>query len=342
MDGFARLPGQERRLYFEQTGARLGMAAPLIEKDFWVCWTLRRLFSLDEFGDHLTFKGGTTLSKVYHVIERFSEDVDVAIERGFLGFGGANEPEEGPTGKQQQGRVVRLAEVCRVAVKDRLLPQLRQTVASALGGDVAHTLTLDPADPDQQAVRFQYPLAITGKLSPYFTASVKIEFGARSDHFPVEDAVVKPYLWDVFPQAFSVPETSVRVLAAARTFWEKVTILHMLHHLPENKKVTPRMSRHYYDVFRLSQGPIWEQALASINLLERVAAFKSVFFKAAWAKYEEARCGTLRLVPAKHTIGVLLRDYEEMQPMFFRDPPTFEVILEHLARIERKINSIDR
>lgn len=342
MDGFARLPEQERRLYFEQTGARLGMAAPLIEKDFWVCWTLRRLFSLDEFGDHLTFKGGTTLSKVYHVIERFSEDVDVAIERGFLGFGGANEPEEGPTGKQQQRRVVRLAEACRVAIKDRLLPQLRQAVASALGGDVAHTLTLDPADPDQQTVRFQYPLAITGKLFPYFTASVKIEFGARSDHFPVEDAAVKPYLWDVFPQAFSVPETSVRVLAAARTFWEKVTILHMLHHLPENKTVAPRMSRHYYDVFRLSQGPLWEQALASIDLLERVAVFKSVFFKAAWAKYEEARRGTLRLVPAKHTIGVLSRDYEEMQPMFFRDPPTFEAILEHLARIEQKINSTDR
>lgn len=82
--------------------------------------------------------------------------------------------------------------------------------------------------------------------------------------------------------------------------------------------------------------------MASIDLLERVAVFKSVFFKAAWAKYEEARRGTLRLVPAKHTIGVLSRDYEEMQPMFFRDPPTFEAILEHLARIEQKINSTDR
>jgi predicted nucleotidyltransferase component of viral defense system len=99
MEDFARLPAEERRLYFEQAAAQLGMSAQIVEKDFWVCWILRRLFLLDEFRDHLTFKGGTTLSKVYRVIERFSEDVDVAIERGFLGFDGENEPEKAKAGK---------------------------------------------------------------------------------------------------------------------------------------------------------------------------------------------------------------------------------------------------
>ena len=86
MDDFAKLPSEERQTYFEQAAAQRGLTAQVIEKDFWVCWGLRRLFSLSEFRDHLTFKGGTSLSKVYQAIERFSEDVDVAIDRSFLGF----------------------------------------------------------------------------------------------------------------------------------------------------------------------------------------------------------------------------------------------------------------
>ena len=100
MDDFARLPSEQRACaYFEEAAERLDLNAQIVEKDFWVCWSLKRLFSLAEFRDHLTFKGGTSLSKVYHVIERFSEDVDVAIERGFLGFGGDMEPERGASGR---------------------------------------------------------------------------------------------------------------------------------------------------------------------------------------------------------------------------------------------------
>jgi hypothetical protein len=165
MDEFARLPSKERRLYFEQAAAETGLSAQIIEKDFWVCWCLRRLFSLDEFRDHLTFKGGTTLSKVYRVIERFSEDVDIAIERVFLGFGGDNEPEKGKTGKEQQRRIVRLKEACQAAVADRLQPQLRERIMLALGGDAGWSLLLDPDDPDRQSLLFRYPPAVEGGSS---------------------------------------------------------------------------------------------------------------------------------------------------------------------------------
>ncbi len=102
MDQFAVFPANERRLYFEQAAERDGQLSPqLIEKDFWVCWSLGLLFSIDEFRDHLTFKGGTSLSKVYQAIDRFSEDVDIAIDRGFLGFDGNNDPEQAATGKEQ-------------------------------------------------------------------------------------------------------------------------------------------------------------------------------------------------------------------------------------------------
>ena len=342
MDEFAKLPSDERRLYFEQAAAQLGMSAQIIEKDFWVCWSLRRLFSLDEFRNHLTFKGGTTLSKVYRVIERFSEDIDVAIERSFLGFGGDNEPEKGRSGKEKQRRIDRLKEACQAAVADRLQPQLQETITAVLGDDGGWNLSIDSKDPDQQSLLFHYPPAIKGSLSPYFAASVKIDLGARSDHFPVENATVTPYLSDVIPESLSNSQTSVRVLTAARTFWEKVTILHMLHHQPEGKKIAPRMSRHYYDVFQLSQSCVRQQALDAMDLLERVAEFKRVFFQAAWAKYDDARSGTLRLIPAEQIIGPLTRDYAEMQPMFFSSPPPFEQILGHLPELENRINESKR
>ena len=130
MDDFARLPSDERRLYFEQASAQRNLSAQILEKDFWVCCVLRRLFSLSEFKDHLTFKGGTSLSKVYKVIERFSEDVDVAIERKFLGYGGENEPEEGDSGKERDRRIEQLTEACQKAIANRLRPQLAKPVCA--------------------------------------------------------------------------------------------------------------------------------------------------------------------------------------------------------------------
>ncbi len=339
MDDFAGLPNDQRRAYFEEAAERLDLNVQIVEKDFWVCWSLKRLFSLAEFQDHLTFKGGTSLSKVYHVIERLSEDVDVAIERGFLGFGGDMEPERGASGKEQQRRVDRLKAACQTTIAERLAPQLQRAISAGIPGSASWSLTADPADKDQQTLLFQFPRASTGELSPYFAMSVKIELGARSDHFPVESAEVTPYLCEAFPDALSDKVAHVRVLAAERTFWEKATILHMLHHAPENKKLAPRMSRHYYDVFQLAQSPVWQRAIATIELLDRVAVHKRIFFKMAGAHYETARPGTLRLTPSDHIVGQLRQDYLDMRPMFFREPPSFEEILSSLPEMEARINN---
>lgn len=342
MDEFARLPSEQRRLYFEQAAARLNLTAQVIEKDFWVCWSLRRLFSLAEFRDHLTFKGGTSLSKVYRVIERFSEDVDVSIERSFLGFGGENEPEKGASGKERQRRIDRLKEACQDAIRQRLGPQLREAISTAIGDSGRWSLERDPADRDNQTLLFQYPPAITGSLSPYFSASVKLEMGALSDHYPVENASVTPYLSDAISDALSENTTHLRVLEAKRTFWEKATILHRLHHLPEGARIAPRMSRHYYDVFRLSQSPVWSYVLDSLDLLDRVVVQTRVFFKRAWAKYDEARTGKLRLSPSERIKGPLKQDYGDMRPMFFSEPPRFEQILARLPELENRINESKR
>lgn len=338
MDDFARLPGHERRVYFEQTAARLGLSAQMIEKDFWVCWTLKRLFSLNEFQGHLTFKGGTTLSKVYRVIERFSEDLDISIDRAFLGFGGTMEPECGISGKEQQRRIEGLRSACQATIVERLLPQLQEEIAAQIGASESWTLKTDSTDKDGQTLLFEFPPAIGAPLTPYFAASVRIELGARSDHFPVEEATVIPYLSEAFTDALSSPAAGVRVLVAERTFWEKATILHSLHYFPPDKKLPSRMSRHYYDVSRLAQSPILQRAIAATTLLDRVAIHKSVFFKAAWAHYDSARLGTLCLMPCDEIVDDLKKDYLAMEPMFFKTPPAFSNILSVLSDLENQIN----
>ncbi len=113
MDGFLRQPVDARVRLFKETEERLGIPARIVEKDFWVCWTLRQLFALPEFGPHLTFKGGTSLSKVWGWIERFSEDIDVVLDRLWLGFGGKQSPEAARSAKQRNARLDALKTACR-------------------------------------------------------------------------------------------------------------------------------------------------------------------------------------------------------------------------------------
>ena len=340
MDSIAKLTAEERRIYFEEAAATHGrLSAQLIEKDFWVCWMLRRLFRLNDIKDHLTFKGGTSLLKVYSVIWRFSEDVDLSIERGYLGFGGENDPEQGSSGKEIQRRLNRLKETCQAFVADTLFPKLKAAVAESLADELNWQLTPDTNDPDHQSIQFQYPPAIATNLSPYFAQSVKIELGARSDHFPVESAAIHPFLADILPTAMTDSNVELRVLDAVRTFWEKATILHAICHRSPEKPAGVRQSRHYYDLFELSNNEAGQRALKSFDLLERVATHKSIFFKAAWAHYEEAKPGTLRLVPDDARIKELRNDYAQMEPMFFGDIPEFDAIVKRLRQLEDTINN---
>jgi predicted nucleotidyltransferase component of viral defense system len=112
---------------------RLHMRPVIVEKDFWVCWTLKELFQLPAFGEHLIFKGGTSLSKVFKVIERFSEDIDVSMNRGFLGFGGDNEPEKAVSNKEKQRRIEALKVACQKKIGTELLPDLDAAIRAKVG-----------------------------------------------------------------------------------------------------------------------------------------------------------------------------------------------------------------
>jgi len=339
MDRFVLLNDKDKRAYFEVAAAELNVMPQLIEKDFWVCWILKTLFSLPESGSHLTFKGGTSLSKCYDVIRRFSEDVDVSIERSFLPSQQPIEPKKQESNKENQRRLERLQLACQAKISDTLIPELRKSIVAVLTDKKEWKVELDPNDALKQTVLFTFPHALTNTMESYVKAAVKIEFGSRADHWPVENMTVTPYVANVSGD-LTIEGTSVRVLAAQRTFWEKATILHMIYHYPKDKNVPLRMSRHYYDLFAMADSPVYKKSLEKISLLKHVSDHKSLFFKANWAHYEEAKPGSLRLVPRDDQISQLKTDYRQMQQMFFEDPPSFESIVEKLRGVEDKINRI--
>ena len=339
MDKFVLLTPKDKRAYFEVAAANLNIMPQLIEKDFWVCWALKTLFSLQEIGTHVTFKGGTSLSKCYDVIKRFSEDVDISIERPFLSKTHAIEPDKEKSNKENQKRLKELQLVCKTKIDKVILPNLKQSIAAVLSDNGEWKVELDPDDADGQTVLFVFPHAMMSTVESYVRSSVKIEFGARADHWPVETSTIVPYIVNV-PGERVVEGVSVRVLAAERTFWEKATILHMIYNYPTEKNVPPRMSRHYYDISAMADSPIYKRALENIALLKTVAEHKALFFKANWAHYEEATPSGLRLLPREDQMSALKNDYRQMQQMFFEEPPTFDQIIEKLRGIEKEINRI--
>lgn len=144
MKEFLAMPEERRRLVCTQAGAQLNLFEIAVEKDFWVCWTLRKLFELPEWGEHLTFKGGTSLSKCWNLIERFSEDIDIVIDRGALGFGGDNAPESAPSKKQTSKRLKALREACQQYISERIQPALIDVISSDLPGSLEWALESDP------------------------------------------------------------------------------------------------------------------------------------------------------------------------------------------------------
>ena len=338
MDDFAQSSPDNRRAGFVQTAAARRLDPAMVEKDFWVCWTLKELFRLPEIGEHLIFKGGTSLSKVFKVIERFSEDIDVSIDRTFLGFGGANEPEAGASNKEKQRRVDALKAACQQKIETGLYPALEAAIKSKVTSTESWSLRNDPEDPDQQTLLFEYPSSFAAASESYIRRAVKIEMGARADHWPCETKTVTPYVAEQFPQGFKERSCAVKVLAAERTFWEKATILHAEFHRPADKAIPERFSRHFCDFYELIRKGVAESAAEKPELLRRVAEHKSLFFKSSWARYGEAVKGTLRIMPPESRLKPLREDYGKMQQMFFGEPASFDEILRVLGEWEKRFN----
>lgn len=189
---------------------------------------------------------------------------------------------------------------------------------------------------NNQTLQFKYPSA-TGN-NGYIRPSVKIELGARSEHWPVSMHKIQSYTKTALKEKVTEPEVWVKVLDAKRTFWEKATILHQYAHLPQDKKLPLRISRHYYDFSCLLNSDIKADAINEQEILNRVAIHKSIYFASAWASYGTARKGSLKLSPPTVLLEGLGKDFSLMKDMLFGDIPEWSEILRVIGDFETEFN----
>jgi hypothetical protein len=261
------------------------------------------------------------------------------MDRAGLGFGdGASNPEAVISGKARRRRIDRLREACQQKIGDELRPAMIKSIETALGDARGWSLTIDEDDPDRQTLLFAYPPSLPETAGAYIRPAVKIELGARSDHWPSNQIRIASYVAERFPAAFETTDFIVKVLAAERTFWEKATLLHAEYHRPPDKEIPLRLSRHYYDTSRLILSGIGEKAADRPELLKRVVEHKKVFFPSGWAHYDEAMQGSLRLMPHSGRIRGLEEDYDKMREMFFAERPAFAEVLRILEEWETHFN----
>ncbi len=336
MRNFLGLPEDRRRLICEQAQDKLRLPPASIEKDFWVCWTLKKLFGLPEWGELLTFKGGTSLSKGWGLIDRFSEDVDIVIDRHALGFGDERSPDQAPSNKQIKKRLDALKEASRACVNGKLLPMLKDSFSRELQENATWSVVSDPDDPDRQTLLFAYPSVFPHSRS-YLRRVVKIEMGARSDTEPKLDANIHPYLADAFPEILTDSVFSARIVSPVRTFWEKAMLLHEETFRPQGKKRKARMSRHYYDLWCLINAGVGSKAADDIELFNRILGHRKVYFSYNWVDYGALTPKSLDLLPPKEQMQEWRSDYNSMRrEMFFGEVPDFEDIIRSVADFQNK------
>ena len=336
MPEFFELPREDQREALLVAVERSGRPLHLLEKDVWVVWALRQLFG-GRHAQHLVFKGGTSLSKAYGVIRRFSEDVDLtydirAIAPDLIEEAGS----PWPASRSQEKKWSK-------AIRLRLADLVRREVAPALAAAVADQGL--PAYVRATGEQVFIDCESFGQGTGYVQPSVLLEFGARSTGEPNEPLAVRCDAALHLPE-LDFPEATPQVMRPERTFWEKATAIHVFC-AQGSFRGGARFARHWHDVTRLDAAGFVDRAAADRELAEVVAAHKSIFFAESTPEgkpidYPSAVAGALTLVPSGEAREVLAEDYARMveDGLLLDDAEPFGALLERCQAIADKVNAI--
>lgn len=335
----------ERLELFLATARRLGTAVQNVEKDFWVCWVLDVLFNgMGEGHPRLLFKGGTSLSKSFGLIDRFSEDIDITVFRDDLGEPASIRDLEALSGKKRRARLDAIRIACQAFINGPFLKTFDEVLTAEMrSAGIAPTryrAEPDAGDADQQTVLLWYPV-VTAGASSYIRSAVKIEAGAKSALDPHVVTTVKPYAADDVA-AIDLHVTGITTVEPQRTFWDKVVILHGLRawydRRGELRHGGQRVSRHYFDVFRLLQSPLSERAMEDRVLAADCARHARMFFNSPDFDLDHAVAGAFRLMPPPDMEALLERDYDAMAMMITGAVPPFADVMTAIAVLDRRLN----
>jgi predicted nucleotidyltransferase component of viral defense system len=326
------LLGKEERVDAYLAASDLtGLPPKILEKDVWICWALNVLYG--QTGHFpMAFKGGTSLSKVFDAIDRFSEDIDITVTLP------VHDPDKIPEGsRSQRGRLTKKVAVDLDAYLESTVVPLLVTALENYSADPGGCVSKI----DSETVVLDYPSCYS-KEGGYLAERVKVEFGARNQVTPSESHSVIPYVRKVLTDAFSLPTAVVDVLAGERTFWEKATLAHdECNRADLSRGSANRISRHWYDLSRLADHEIGVRALGDRELLKQVVTVKKAFYWRKTSDYEECLNGAMRLVPDAAGVSALGADYEAMieAGMFRGEPPDFDSVIDRVRILETTINA---
>lgn len=332
---FDSLKESERRAIFEIVANDKGTNAQAIEKDFWVCRVIDGVFRGLPARPKPYFKGGTSLSKGYQLINRFSEDVDLVLSRRGLGITANIDPVETAMSADARKRAVdSMLAICRGYVQDEMRDRLGRLFPEC-------EIEVDEDVVDGQALRVQFPSILAP--DDYQTPWVKLECGARGALEPDAERPIAPFVQAALGADWNLTTQRVTLVHPERTFWEKIVILHGFHcrFRDEGDLLSDRQraSRHYYDLAMMFGGPVGKSAVKKKYLLSDVCEHsRLVRFSRAWQKLGEARPGTLQIAPPDAFTPALAADYGRMKNMMFHNPPSLEWILEQLKDLDAAAN----
>ena len=331
---FTELTIEERRDIIRRVQAENGMDLQIIEKDWWVTAVLHALFSLP-YAEHISFKGGTNLAKCWHLINRMSEDIDVAIDREFLGFSGT-------LSKTQISDKLRRASCSfvREKLQYELVGQLEKDGIAKDCFKVNVNITpISTTDPE--IIEVEYTPVFNA--NPYIRSKVIIEVSGRSMSEPVSIVGLRSYIDNVYTAApFTEPDFDVRAVVPQRTFLEKLFLLHEEFSKPKDAVRTERMSRHMYDICQILETPVAEQALAEKELYLSVVEHRRTFIGLRGFDYSTLLPRTLDIIPPDSIIDSWRQDYKRMQEtMIYGDSPSFNKMIETLKGLNQRIHTLD-
>lgn len=333
---FTDLPKEEQREVLEIVRPRIGdIPLSVIEKDWWVTMVLRALFSL-HYADQISFKGGTSLSKCWNLIKRFSEDIDIAINREYLGFAGQ-------LSKTQISDKLRRASC--TFTREKLKADIEKALASlsidpSLFDVTVNITSISTTDPEVIEVAYE---SLFSEESDYLKPVVKIEVSGRSMSEPLESVMTNSWIEQYMPNTpFVQKDLKVSAVSPERTFIEKLCLLH--EEFAKNEPFlirSERMSRHLYDVYKISKTEIATRALSEPDLYTSIVQHRNMFIGLKGFDYQTLAPQTLSIVPPKVVLDEWRSDYDTMsRDMIYEETPSFDSLLNEITELNKSINRI--
>jgi hypothetical protein len=322
---FLQISDDEKRKIYQDISNKIGVPPQAVEKDVWVTLMLRMVFK-SNLAPHFIFKGGTSLSKAFYLIKRFSEDIDLGIDRRCLGF----------EGDLSKGQIRKLRRASHTFVSVKMKEVLKQQLDEYGVDESLYELVVENeqiSDQDPETILVNYKTLYDKEEIPYLLPRVKIEVSARSLIEPNQPEKIKSWIEEQYPAASFVEESfDVSTTNPQKTFIEKLILLHEEFEKPKEKIRYLRMSRHFYDIRQILNSEYGQAALQNTELFESIIAHRKVLTPMKTTNYENLTLHSLNIIPPDDFLGSYKSDYKEMQEnMIHGESLDFDTLLNEIT-----------